>query len=223
MVRSRPGVLGDRFGQVREVLYPDATDVTHHLRGVAGVVPFEDLEYGLRMLQGLVAAHTGVFEGRSCAPVGVSRRPVGRALAVFMSAAGVLDLAAVLLGVGPRRLVILTGLGVHPGEQSAEILGVPEVVVDQGGGVGVGDHVLLEPQVVGEHVVDECTEQDDVRTRTDRDVLIAHRRRAGEAWVDVNHPGAAGLGLLHPLEPNWVALGHVGALDDDAVRVGHVL
>jgi hypothetical protein len=39
----------------------------------------------------------------------------------------------------------------------------------------------------------------------------------------VDHGGAACLGLHHPLEPDRVALGHVGAFDDDAVGVLQVL
>ena len=52
---------------------------------------------------------------------------------------------------------------------------------------------------------------------------VGDRGRAGEPRVDVDDRGAAGLGLHHPLEPHRVALGHVRALDDDAVRVLQVL
>ena len=113
--------------------------------------------------------------------------------------------------------------GVVPGEQTAEVLGVAEIVVDQRRGVGVGDDVIVEPQVIAEHMVHERTEQHDVGSGPDRDVLVAHRRRAGEPRVDVDHRRATGPRLLHPLEAHRMALGHVGALDDDAVGVGHVL
>src|SRR5205814_4181643 len=43
------------------------------------------------------------------------------------------------------------------------------------------------------------------------------------ARVDVDDLGAPRLGLHDPLEPDRVALGHVRALDDDAVRVLQVL
>src|SRR5439155_11413661 len=44
-----------------------------------------------------------------------------------------------------------------------------------------------------------------------------------EARVDVDYGRAALFGLHHPLKPDRVALGHVGALDDDDVRVLQVL
>src|SRR6478736_143673 len=47
--------------------------------------------------------------------------------------------------------------------------------------------------------------------------------RSASALVRVNRGGAPGLGLHHPLEPDRVALGHVRALDQDAVGVLQVL
>ena len=44
-----------------------------------------------------------------------------------------------------------------------------------------------------------------------------------EPGVDVDHGGPALLGFHHPLEADWVGLGEVGALDDDAVGVLQVL
>ena len=196
----------------------------HHLRGVAGVVPLEDLEHRPRVLKGFVAHHPGVRERRTAAAMLVTRRARRGGGAVFGAAAGRFDLVGLpLFGVSPRRRVVLPGLGIEAGEQTTEILSVPEVFVDQRGGVRVRDDILLEPQVIGDDVVDQRAEQDHIRTGPDRDVLVRHRRGAGESRVDVDHPRAAGPGLLHPLEPHRMALGHVGALDDDAIGVGHVL
>ena len=58
------------------------------------------------------------------------------------------------------------------------------------------------------------------RTGTYRSAM---RRRSREARVDVDDRGAARLGLHHPLESDRMALGHVRALDDDAVSVLQVL
>jgi hypothetical protein len=52
---------------------------------------------------------------------------------------------------------------------------------------------------------------------------VGHGAGAGEARVDVDHLGAALLGLDHPLEPDRVLLGHVRAHDQDAVGVLQVL
>src|SRR5205085_6781189 len=74
-----------------------------------------------------------------------------------------------------------------------------------------------------EHVVDQPAEEGDVAARAQRDVDVCDGRGAGVAGIDVNDGGAARLGLYHPLEPDGMGLGHVRALDDDAVRVGQVL
>src|SRR4051812_19965171 len=52
---------------------------------------------------------------------------------------------------------------------------------------------------------------------------VGQSRRTGEARVDVDHRRAAGLRLHDPLEADRVRLGHVGTLDDNAVRVLQVL
>ena len=49
-------VAGERVGDLREVGRRDAADLLHHLGGVAGEVPLEDLEDAVRVLQRLVAA-----------------------------------------------------------------------------------------------------------------------------------------------------------------------
>ena len=56
-----------------------------------------------------------------------------------------------------------------------------------------------------------------------RHVEVGHGAGAGEARIDVDDRRAARLGLHHPLEADRVALGHVGALDDDAVGVLQIL
>ena len=48
---------------------------------------------------------------------------------------------------------------------------------------------------------------------------VGERAGAGEVRVDVDHLGAARLGLHHPLEPDGMGLGHVRAHDHDAVGV----
>ena len=50
-------------------------------------------------------------------------------------------------------------------------------------------------------------------------VRVGERAGAGEVRVDVDHLGAARLGLHHPLEPDGMGLGHVRAHDHDAVGV----
>src|SRR5215469_15879951 len=45
---------------------------------------------------------------------------------------------------------------------------------------------------------------------------------AGEPRVDMDHHRPACLGLDHPLKRDWVALSHVRAADDDAVRINKI-
>jgi hypothetical protein len=72
-------------------------------------------------------------------------------------------------------------------------------------------------------MVDQRAEQDDVGAGAQRHVQVCLGAGAGEPRVDVDDLRAAGLGRHHPLEPDRVALGHVRALDDDAVTLLEVL
>ncbi len=111
-----------------------------HLGRVARVVPLEDLEHAARVLQRLVALRLGRAQGGPPLPCS---SPAARTARWACSPA-----LPSTLGVRPGRRVVLAGLGVEAGEQAVELLGVAEVLVDQGRGVGVGDDVVLE-MVVG--------------------------------------------------------------------------
>ncbi len=52
---------------------------------------------------------------------------------------------------------------------------------------------------------------------------VGHRAGTREARIDVNDRGSPGLGFHDPLEADRMALGHVGAFDDDAIAIGKVL
>src|SRR5207253_3565627 len=98
-------------------------------------------------------------------------------------------------GIGPAGIVIAARFRVVAGKEAAVILGVDIVVADEGGGVGVGQHILLEPLVVGQDIVDEPAEKGDIAAWADRDVEVGDRRGAAEPWVDVDQGGAAFFGL----------------------------
>src|SRR5262249_55528736 len=112
-------------------------------------------------------------------------------------------------------------------EDAVQVLGVLEVVADDGGGVRVVHHPGLEervgvPPLAVEHVVDDATEEYDVRPRPHGRVDVGHGAGAGEPWVDVDDLGPVlHLGLHGPAEGYRVVLSHVGAHDHDAVRVRH--
>lgn len=119
--------------------------------------------------------------------------------------------------------VVVVLVRVESREDTVEVLGVLEVLADDRGGVGVGEHVLPEVLLLGEHMVDHGAEERDVAAGPDRNVQVGEGAGAHEAWVDVNDAGATLLGLHDPLEPDRVRLGEVGTLDDDAVGVLKVL
>ncbi len=121
----------------------------------------------------------------------------------FVRLRGVVGILIVLFGglVGPRLHVVRVVLDAVPGEQSVQVFGVLEVLVHQVRRVGVGAHVLVEPQVVAQHIVDECAEQHDVGTRTNRNVFVRHRRGARETRIDVNDLGAARLASVTHWNP----------------------
>ena len=146
-VAERPGALADpscrtaapaTFG---EQLGRDAAGLAHHLRRVPGEVPLEDLVHAARVLQGLVAVC--VVAGRG------ARRARRRSRRSSSPARGRRPTAARrAAGVLPRRRVVRAGLGVEPGEDAAELLGVDVVVIDDGGGIRVGHDVVAEVALV---------------------------------------------------------------------------
>ena len=119
--------------------------------------------------------------------------------------------------------VVGARLGVEAGEDAAEVLGVGELLVDDRRGVGVVQDVLLEVGLGLEHVADDPAEERDVGPGADRDVEVGRRAGAAEARIDVDDLGAALPRPHDPAEADRVRLGHVGALDEDAVRVLQVL
>src|SRR5712691_7276442 len=68
----------------------------------------------------------------------------------------------------PARRVITITLRIPAGEEPVEILGVLEVVADDGRRIAVGDDVLSEELVVLADVVDDAAQQRDVAARPDR-------------------------------------------------------
>src|SRR5207248_6268059 len=90
-------------------------------------------------------------------------------------------------GVRPRCRVVLLLTRIPAREESVEVLGVAEALVDDHRRVRVVPHVFVEDEVVREDVVDEAAEEGDVRAGTDLDPVSRHRGRPGEAWIDAEH------------------------------------
>ena len=214
-------VVDDRPREIVEFVDGDAAHVADHLGRVPREMPFEDLEHGPRMLQGIVAPDPCVAQRRSARTVFVAGSTVRCARPVLAALLTVRVVRWVV--VRPRRRIVLPGFRVEAGEQSAQVLGVAVILTDQRRRVGIGHHVVMEVALVGDRIVDQSAEQNHVRTGADRDVFVGDRRGPGEPRIDMDHPCAARLGLGHPLETHRVCFGHVAADEHDAIGVGHVL
>ena len=81
----------------------------------------------------------------------------------------------------------------------------------------------MEIQVIVQQVVNDCAQKHHVRTAANANVAIRKGRRARITRIHVNDTGTTLLGFHHPLEPHGVALGHIRTLNDDAVRIRHIL
>ena len=125
--------------------------------------------------------------------------------------------------VHPLSFLVLAFLRLPSAEEAVVLLGVLEIFAQDCGGVRVIDDVLLEVALVLEDVVNDAAEERDVAARAHRDVNIRHGAGAREPRIDVDDRRAALLRLHHPAEADRVALRHIRALDDDAVRVLQIL
>ena len=200
-------VLDQRLGDLVELRLGDPADLRHHLRRVAREVLAQELEDAALVLQRLVA----VIWTLEQADAGVLVERLGRMLA---DAGGSRDLAAL---VHPAPRVIRAGLGVKAGEDATEIFGVGELLVDDRRRVGVVQDVFLEVGLRLEDMADDPAQERDVGSGADGNVDVGRGASAPEARIDVDDLRAALPRAHDPAEPHRVRLGHIGALDEDAV------
>ncbi len=208
----RARVAGDGVRHLEEELSRHAAGLLDQLRGVPREVALHDLEDAVWVLQGRIdlqrpigAANSLVVRLRVLVGI-LGRRRVGR-----------------LTGVAPGIELIAPLGGDIPGEEARQVLGVAEVLANDGRCVGVVADVLVEPEPVRQDVVNERSEKSDVRPRAQGHMKIREGGRAGESGVNVNDRRPALPGLNHEPEPDRVVLRHIGAHDHDAVAVREVL
>jgi hypothetical protein len=124
--------------------------------------------------------------------------------------------------IGPALRIIDALLGVVAREEARKVLGVLEILADDSRGVSVGQHILPEPLVVAQDVVDQRAEEGNVGPGADRREDIGGGRGACEARVHVDDRRATLARLHHEAEADRMALGHVRPLNQDAVRVHEI-
>lgn len=146
-------VAADELADLHDVFGAASADLGHDLWRVVAELLLDELEHAVGVLQ------RRVLLGLPVAAVGVH---------------------LVLVVPGRPRLGIRFGLRVPAVEEAGHVIEV-EARVDEGGRVGVVDHVLLEPVVMLEDVVDETADERDVGTGAGVDVVVAYGRRAREA------------------------------------------
>src|SRR5206468_8469465 len=167
------GIPADLLAEPEELVDCAAARVGGELRRVPGVVTPDDLEHAARVLQRLVPLRrVAVVEMRAAAALSHLLSLVPRALETLFTLAR----SAVRLHplVAPRRDVVLALVGIPPGEEAVELVGVAELVGDDGRRVRVRLDVLLEVASVLDDVADHAAEERDVGARPDADVLRGH-------------------------------------------------
>src|SRR5918999_46940 len=215
--RRRPlgrRVLTDGLGDRQERLSRGAADLLDHLRRVLGEVTLEHLKDATLVLERRVARARLTVVGAQ-----MTAGTLADEAALAPPDGGVVDGRAL---VAPARRVVASVLLVPAGEEPVGA-GVLELLGDEGGSIGVVDDVVLEVALVLEDVVDQAAQERYVRARPYGRVDVAKRARAREARVDVDELRALALGDHGVPEADRVGLGHVGAFDQDAVRVLQVL
>ncbi len=125
--------------------------------------------------------------------------------------------AAVLAGlVFPGVFAVAEVGGVIAAEQP---FGKGEAVVDDEGGVGVIDDVILLDQVVFQDVVDQAADEGDVGPRPQLGIDIGLRGGPGVARVDADQLGAVVHRPLHIFEGDRMVFSRVGTDAEDDIRM----
>src|SRR5262249_27897583 len=155
-------------------------DLGNHLRRVAGEVALQDLEHAAGMLEGRVTRERAVGFGYQLRPRNVARpgsavdRVAVHTLVVLRrdlrsvgpAVCGAVTGYALITPMTGHRIVD-AGFRVKAAEQTVQILGILEALLDQSRRIGEMKNVLLEPAIVGQDVVDHAAQKRDVAAGAD--------------------------------------------------------
>ena len=211
-VRPGPDVAHNAPATSRKDSRRHTTNALDNLRRIAAEMAAKDLEHAARVLQRGVGRRGSRVKLAPCTPAASSagRRRCRRSPPGRRSLPGLFVVRAAVRGPSQRR--------------ARQGLRCPVILVDDRVCVRVGAHVLGRSKLVrpGRSGSRPPRNAMSVPARSGT-CMSAHRARAREARVDMDHLRATLLRLDHPLEADGMALRHVRALDHDAVGVLQVL
>src|SRR5262249_33437574 len=122
----------------------------------------------------------------------------------------------------PANLVS-TFLTIVTAENAFEGFGVLKAFVDNRGGIGKGQNVVLKPFLVRENIIDQPAEKGDVRSGPNAYIKVGRRTGSAEPWVDVDDGRATFSRFHRPAKPDRMGFGHVRAHDQNAVAIREIL
>src|SRR5699024_7276450 len=148
-----PGVFGDRVCQILEAFFRYPACLTDHFWGIPRVVTFEDLENGPRILQRLISLV--VFFYFRATTTKLISGSMG-----FMTAGNVFVRMRII--IGPSGGIINASFRIIARKQPVQILSILKVLAHYCRGVGIGQNVVFEPQVVTQHIVNQSADERNV-------------------------------------------------------------
>src|SRR5579885_768728 len=233
-----PRIFDQCVSYSEEKILGNTTNLLNHLWRVARIMPLQDLEDATRMLQRWVALdlsgmsmgkrslsllsvwHDMLFAARS----GLLRFGGGRFLR-FTSFSLLLRLVLPLVllffcqFVLPASGIVEIFIRVQARENAFQFLCILEIIAHNSLCIGICLHIFFEVEFILEHVVDQATQECDIRTCADGCVDIGHLRGTREVRIDVNDCCAALLRSHHPTEADRVAFSEVAALNKNAIAI----
>src|SRR5580692_1168651 len=210
----RTGSPAKGFSDFKESFFGNATIAFNHFRRVARKVFFQELVDTSRMRQSVVRPAVGEIDGGSATLFAVA--------AVRRDIIGHIFVPLHTPFIKPSAGVVFFVLRIPARKYASEIFGVLEILRNDGGSVGVVDNILTKVFAVFENVVNESSEEEDVRSGTQRSPDIGHCGSAAEPRVNVNHLRSSLPGFHDPLETYGMIFSHVRSHDQNGVGIDEV-
>src|SRR5260370_39256784 len=109
------------------------------------------------------------------------------------------------------------------GEQAIEFLGVAVVLINQRGRVRIVRHVVLEVAVAFQQMADDSAQEDDVASRSCRDIEICQRRSARVVRVNMDDLCPTLFRLYNISKGNRMGLGHIAVHNQNSIAIDTIL